>query len=257
MTTVDLSKTNSNGLMTGEFYVGIAGEFAAGFDGMGAIDMERSDIVRTVTKWMREQPFLEEITLEAGHTAPNIYMRRAVREFDLLYDYRFNTLAVSQDFFEKFRRNIEPSLRGIKPVSCHFGTRTRPYMFGNLSCHRCLSDKVDWKNSTFKIADHSKFDINRTKIGRGEFPFEHEITYCAEGLILSDMSAYYSARRVTQTVIPERLTLEMGPCEIISLGVGQTLFSVDLVNALRDRKRAKTKISGMAFSHPKIPVTFV
>lgn len=254
MTGTAVSKINNMDAPPEVFYFGRPSDFAIGFDGLGAIDMDRSDLEQNV---VCDKPALIEAVVRGSDRPPNIYMRRAVREFDLLYAYKTNSLLVRGEFFGKYQHLIENSTDHRTQVTCHFASHARAYLYGNLRYRHCLKSTIIWTQSTFKIVNSSEFDINVTKIERGERLFDYDVTYKSDGVRFESEPEYNAAYKVLTERLPVTIALRIERCDIINLGIGQTLFSHRLVEELRSAKRPKSRIAGTAFSYPKVEVTFV
>ena len=222
---------------------------------MGAIDFDNSDLEKVIVEsgprsWVRQ-----EAQLIKDLSSWRIVMRRAVKEFDFLYDYEFNTLIVSPQVFSDFQSWIEPSVRSFTTIICQFGARERPYLFGNLVHANCLKQCL-WERSRFATAYTSTFDINQTEIENGEVPLTHEVPYVATNQTFSGMEEYYAREPSLHRHIPERLAFSFGPCDIINIGIGKTLISRRLFEALWDRQRPKSRVLGMTGSRPLVKVEF-
>lgn len=241
------------------FLLGGLGDGAIGFDGMGPIDYKESELEVVVLRVISRLMDLEEARVLPGAQKPKIVLRRGVKEFDLAYDYRRNVLLISEVIFLEFGKILYPSLSKIDLVVCHFGSRVRNYYFANLKNYFCWREAIDWRNSTFKRVDTMRFDINRTDVERGGVPIDHEVSYDATCQKFDDADAYIEElkRLVLHKLIPERLALRVDPqSEIINLSSGETIMKRRIVSFLRNRVRPKSKVPGMCFSHPLIPVHF-
>jgi len=231
------------------------GDGVIGFDGCGAIDFKASALVM---ERIQHGPRLADryrAILLPGRDPCNIVMRRAVREFDFFYDYVYDTLIVSPKVLDDHRDWIEPSTLGMQAVTVHFGSRERPYFFGNLKHSNSLR-KCCWQVSGFAIADRADFHINQTEIGRHEVPLDHEINYCATNQIFSDESDYWRRLPSLHAHVAERLGFSFPHADIINLGVGDTLISRRLFEALWSRPRPKSRVLGMTGSRPLVSVAF-
>jgi hypothetical protein len=232
-----------------------AGDGVIGFDGCGAIDFTASSLTKELIETGPRVADRFRATLSANGAEPEIVMRRAVREFDFFYDYEFDTLIVSPKVLDDYRSWIEPSTRGLQPVTIRFGARSRPYFFGNLK-HSNILKACRWEKSVFVTADTSRYHINQTRIGRHEVPLDHEVAYVARGQVFSDMSDYYKKRPSLHRHVAERLGFSFPQAGIINLGIGDTLISTRLFHALWSRPRPKSRVLGMTGSKPLVNVEF-
>ena len=241
------------------FLLGDLGDGTIGFDGMGPIDYEASDVEVVVLRVISRLMDLEEARIVPNIEKPRVVLRRGVKEFDLAYDYRRNVFLISSSMFSEFSEFLDSSLTNVIAVDCHFGSKVRNYYFANLKSYFCWKEAIIWQNSTFMRVDRMKFDINRTEVERGEVSIDHEVSYDAFGLTFDNADMYFDELKqlMLQRFIPERLALKVcPPREIINLSSGQTLVGRNIVEALRNRSRPKLRVPGMCFSNPVIPVYF-
>jgi len=239
----------------GEFYVSRIGPGAIGFDGMGAIDFTKSDLKKMIVASGPRIAERQEAYIANTGNDCRIFMRRAVREFDLCHDYRLNSLIVSSQVLSDYAGWIQPSARSLTAVSCHFGAKERPYYFGNLK-HSDVLDQCIWQKSRFSTVDTSDFDINQTRIARGEVPLEHEVRYSAVNQEFAGESEYLARKPSLHIHVPERLAFSFAYCDILNIGIGMTLISARLFEALWNRKRPKSRVLGMTGSRPLVHVEF-
>jgi hypothetical protein len=237
------------------YYHTNAGDGVIGFDGCGAIDFSASTLVRELVESGPRIADRHQAILAPSATEYHIVMRRAVREFDFFYDYKFDTLLVSPSVLNDYRSWIAPSTSGMKPVTVHFGSRSRPYFFGNLKHSNSLKH-CRWECSIFATAEYSEFHINQTRIGRREVPLDHEVDYIARGQVFSDMADYYKRTPSLHRHVAERLMFQFPSVDIINLGIGDTLISTRLFEALWSRPRPKSRVLGMTGSRPLVSVEF-
>ena len=250
-----MSTTSKTVLKPETFYLTREGEGAIGFDGCRAIDFPNSDLILTVVESGPRIAERQEASLQLEREIHKITMRRAVKEFDFFYNYKFNTLIVAPDVASDYGSWIASSVGTLNSVVCHFGSRRRQYFFGNLKHANCQRNWI-WQKSRFATAPSSDFDINQTLIGRGEVPLDHEVAYTAANQSFADLNEYYESKPSLYRRIPQRLAFTFGPCDIINLGVGVTLISTRLFAALWKRKRPKSRVLGMTGSHPLVKVEF-
>lgn len=236
------------------------GKGIIGHDGMGAIDFKVSEADVVLLGPMSPIADLEEMRPRQAEGPPRIVMRRGVKEFDFLYDNMRNALIVSQRCFAELSHLIGPSLRCAVPVQCQFGTRSLPYVFGNLRLYNCWRDCIVWSGSTFKLIDGWTFNEYMNAVEYGGAPVEREPTYEAENVRFQDADDYLAAMRRDvpgRWDIPQTLTLKVDQSPaILNLAPNQTLVSLPLVRALQEMKRPQSRVLGMAFSYPLIPVQF-
>lgn len=249
------SRTSDPEVAHCNYYHARVGEFVIGFDGCGAIAFEASALTRELIESGPKIADRYQATLASNITERGIVMRRAVREFDLFYEDEFDTLLVSPPVLDAFRSWIEPSTRGMKPVTVHFGSRTRLYYFGNLKHSNALKS-CQWERSIFATADRARFHINQTEIGRLEVPLDHEIDYSVRGQVFAEMADYYKREPSLHKHVAERLGFNFPHADIINLGIGDTLISVRLFEALWLRPRPKRRVLGMTGSRPLVSVEF-
>lgn len=237
------------------FYHARAGDGVIGFDGCGAIDFEASALTKELIETGPRVADRYRATLSASSAERTIVMRRAVREFDFFYDYKYDTLIVSPSVLDDYRSWIEPSTMGMEPVTIHFGSRSRPYFFGNLKYSNILKS-CRWGSSIFATVDTTKFHINQTEIGRHEVPLDHEVKYVAQGQVFADISDYRKRMPSLHRHVAEGLGFDFPSLDIINLGIGDTLISARLFEALWSRPRPKSRVLGMTGSRPLVNVDF-
>lgn len=238
-----------------KFYIVNAGDGTIGYDGCGAIDFDRSDLNRVVVESGPRVAMRMVAELNMSKFTPEVAMRRAVRPFDLFYDYEFNTLLVSPEVYNDHREAIDTSVQSISPVTCHFGQKSMPYCFGNLKNANSLKD-CDWEKSSFATVYTSQFDINRTEIGRGEVPLDHEVPYAAKDQIFDSMEQYHRSIPSLHKHVPLKLAFTFPYQAVLNIGIGQTLISASLFEALWNRKRPKSRVLGITGSRPLVEVEF-
>jgi hypothetical protein len=242
-------------VLSDNFYLARAGDGVIGFDGCGALDYDRSDLTRSVIESGRRLATRMVAKLDPSKAEAKITMRRAVRLFDFFYDYQFNTLMVSPDAYADHRLPIDTSVQSLSLVTCHFGQRSAPYYFGNLKNENCLKECV-WSKSSFATVYTSHFDINQTEIGRHEVPLDHEVPYVARDQVFEDMQEYWRTTPSLHKHLPLKLAFAFPYQAILNVGVGRTLISAALFEALWNRKRPKSRVLGMTGSRPLVEVTF-
>jgi hypothetical protein len=237
------------------FYHALAGDGVIGFDGCGAIGFEASALKKELIETGPQVADRYRASLSSSIAERTIVMRRAVREFDFFYGCEFDTLIVSPSVLDDYRSWIEPSTMGMEPVTIHFGSRSRPYFVGNLKYSKILKS-CRWDNSIFATVDGAKFDINQTKIGRHEVPLDHEVKYVARGQAFADMSDYRKRMPSLHRQVAEGLGFDFLYLDIVNLGIGDTLISARLFEALWSRPRPKSRVLGMTGSRPLVSVDF-
>jgi hypothetical protein len=237
------------------FYHAHQGDGVIGFDGCGAIDFAASLLTKELIETGPRVADRYRASLSASLAERTIVMRRAVREFDFFYDCEFDTLIVSPAVLDDYRRWIEPSTMGMEPATIYFGSRSRPYFFGNLKYSNILKS-CRWDSSIFATVDRAKFDINQTEIGRHEVPLDHEVNYVARGQVFGDMSDYRKKMPSLHRHVAERLGFNFPYLDIINLGIGDTLISDRLFEVLWSRPRPKSRVLGMTGSRPLVHVAF-
>lgn len=232
-----------------------------GYDGMGAIDLKTSEAEVVVLGPMSPIADLEELRPSPTEGPARIVMRRGVREFDLLYNSSLNALIVSQRCYAEIGALIAPSLREATPVQCVFGSRSLPYVFGNLRLYNCWRTCIDWSGSTFKLIDGWTFIEYKNAVDYGGAPVEREPPYEAENVSFRDGDDFMASlmRDVpARWHLPQTLTLKAdGVPTMVNLAPNETLVARPLVEALQQMRRPKSKVLGMSFSYPLVPVRFV
>lgn len=222
---------------------------------MGAIDFEKSPLNQVPRKDAEGNAFFTTAELNFDND-PIIVMRRGVRLFDLTIEGAHNTLMVTPEIAEISNGRIHNSTNGLTPVTCQFGKRRRPYLFGNLSVHDadCF---VDWDNSLFNIADPSLFEINKSRIEDGKVPLEHEIEYHAENVRFGNVAEARAASSVSRKIIPSRLSIYCKPVDIIHFTATQALISKCLYDLVMGQERPKYRVPGIVASRPLVQVEFL
>ena len=247
--------TNKDGYSSQDFYVCDLGDGVIGFDGMGAIDFDHSDLQKQIVEIGPTIPTRYEARITDGPDPRRIAMRRAVRMFDLYYDYRFNVLMVAPDVRRDFEVCIDQSVCSLESVVCSFGKKSASYSFGRLKNYSCESYCI-WERSCFAMVDSSRFMINQTRIGRGEVPLDSEVSYDARGLKFPDYSRFRTGAPVLNRLVPERLAFSFPQQDILNFGIGMTLISQRLFESLWSRPRPKSRVLGLTGSRPLVRVDF-
>lgn len=236
------------------------GKGIIGHDGMGAVGLKASEADVVVPGQRSPIAELEEMRPRQTEDPPRIVMRRGVKEFDFLYDNIRKALIVSQRCFAELGSLIGPSLRGDTPVQCQFGSRSLPYVFGNLRLYNCWRDCILWSGSTFKLIDGWTFIEYMNAVEYGGAPVEREPAYESENVRFQDADDYMASLRrdvPTRWHIPDTLTLQADQSPaILNLAPNQTLVFLPLVRALQEMKRPQSRVLGMALSYPLTPVQF-
>jgi hypothetical protein len=250
-----MSRTNDAASATQRFYICELGDGAIGYDGCGAIDFEHSDLLKViVASGPKMATRYAAYLAETGETK-SITMRRAVRPFEFYYDYRFNSLLVSTEVRSSYQAWIDLSAVKLESVVCHFGKKSADYYFGNLKHAHCLADCI-WSKSSFATVYTSDFDINRTRIGRWVVPLDHEVSYTARGQIFTDIGDHRRSQPSLHMHVPERLAFAFPFQDILNIGIGKTLISERLFEALWSRHRPKSRVLGITGSRPLVEVEF-
>jgi hypothetical protein len=250
-----LLKTSDSASTSQDFYICRDGDGVIGFDGLGAIDFDHSDLKKVIREGSSAlaNPYAVRLMDKPGRR--EIVMRRAVRLFDLYYDYRFNILLVAPDTQRDFENCINQSVDSLDSVTCRFGKRAASYHFGNLRNYSCISRCV-WKKSCFAMVDSSDFLINQTRIGRGQVPLESEVPYVAQGLTFVDAVSFRAGAPVLKSLVPERLAFPFPHQDILNVGIGMTLISQRLFESLWTKLRPKSRVLGLIGSRPLVHVDF-
>lgn len=226
-----------------------------GFDGMGAIDYGASTVDRIPRRFMERIPEFTRTVLTPD-SDPTIVLRRGVKIFDLLLNQADVALLVRPEIAALAGDMIARSTTGLTEVTCHFGKRIRPYLFGSLVVNDAIH-LVDWPSSRFHIANSSNFTINQTKIDEGCVPPDHEIDYVEENVTIASRRDVFSVAGVFESAVPVRVSLFCDPVDIIHFGVSHTLISQRLYDLIRAQDRPKYRVSGVNASWPLTDVTFL
>jgi hypothetical protein len=236
------------------------GSGAIGYDGMGAIDRERSDA--NIVVLHRSDGSFEPVEMQIESkklTATHLYMRRGTKPFDLLYEYDINALIVRAELVERQGFSLQGSIQELTPVTCHFGTFEGKYYFGNLRHYSCWGNLICWERSTFIEVSSDLFSMNFTHIERKQVPPTNEIKYERRGIGFSSGKDFIVAKRLKplRWFIPEKLFLtSSSPGGIINIMPALTLVSEDISNFITDISRPKFRVPGMIFSPPQVEVFF-
>ncbi len=250
-----MSKTSDAAVASEKFYVCHLGDGAIGYDGCGAVDFENSDLDRVVVASGPKIATRYAARLPERLEPKEIRMRRAVRPFDFYYDYKFNSLLVSSEIRSSYQAWIDPSAISLEIATCHFGKRLASYYFGNLKHAHSLDDCI-WSKSYFATVYASDFDINRTRIGRHEVPPDHEVAYKARNQRFEGLADYYRSTPSLHMHVPEKLAFAFPFQDILNIGIGETLISQRLFEALWSRPRPKSRVLGITGSRPLVEVEF-
>lgn len=238
-----------------KFYICHLGDGAIGYDGCGAVDYGHSDLQRVVVASGPRMATRYVAHLTESERMKRIAMRRAVRPFDFYYDDEFNSLLVSPEIRNNYQEWIDPSAVDLENVVCHFGKKTASYYFGNLKHAHCLEDCI-WTKSFFATVYRSDFDINRTRIGRLEVPLDHEISYTTRSQTFKNIGEYRRSTPSLHMHVPERLAFAFPFQDILNIGIGKTLISQRLFEALWRRTRPKSRVLGITGSRPLVEIEF-
>jgi hypothetical protein len=232
-----------------------AGSGTIGFDGMGAIDFSQTDFEYVARAGMESAPEFSMPTLQKGGSH-DIVLRRGVKPFDLAIDRRRLAVLVRPEISEISGNLISHSTNGLTEVTCHFGKRNYPYLFGNVAVHDAIN-KVCWSDSLFHIADGSSFLINQTRIEEGSVPPDNEVTYIEENVRFESERGAYKRSGFPERFIPVQLSLHCRASDIINLDLTHTLISQRLYDLIQAQIRPKYRVSGVNASRPLTTVQFL
>lgn len=226
------------------------GEGTIGFDGCGAIDLQRSEI-----GWAPEPDdiYQEEFDRMTAPSAAQIVMRRAVKPFDVLLVPRHNVVLLHPDM--EGEAWVARSVSNLVPVTCHFGKRQMPRLFGNLTVHDAL-DQVVWPASRFHRVNSSNFHINQSRIERGQVPPDHVVDLLDSNLVFQTRAEERKAWTVLTSFIPADIALETQAVDMIHMGPTQLLIRKSLYEAILARPRPKSRVSGIVASGPEAVLRF-
>ncbi len=228
------------------------GQGVIGYDGMGAIDYDRSDLDSRRFVSNLGSPD-SQARIRQGVASPQIHMRRAVKEFDLLYTDHDNALLIRPEFFADIGQWIESSITEPQPVFCHFGTRSRPYLFANL-IHHFAKRQQFWSACTFRKSP--VMGGKRKDIDLGLLPYDTPIPIMESDLVFANNSEMGITPTTRHYFLPQRLALPFPRVEMFNYGVAQTFLSRDLYEKIRNHPRPKSRVCGIVGAQPFAEVAF-
>ena len=226
-------------------------DLVVGSQGTGSIDYVKSDFDVVTLRQISRLSTLDEAQFRDFEGVPSIRMKSNVKPFNVHYDSKVNLLLVAPDI----REDIEDgggTVREGREVECLFGRKTLPYFAYNLLNYFVCDHAVDWSSSSFIEVEPNKFQIGRTRVGRGELPETWKPKAVSSALVFDGYEEFNQGRRdyLGNWLIPEVLVIHSeAEAKIINFNSAITLVHDDL-----SRKISDANDSGMFFLRSRVAV---
>ncbi|MEM6610426.1 MAG: hypothetical protein AAF689_17840 [Pseudomonadota bacterium] len=231
------------------YYQARASHLTMGFDGMGAIDFEKSDISNSAD--LKGVGSNGKIILTKGtdQEPPTIVMRRGVRPFDFFVMGMYRSVLIDPSYWDSglFSDLIFEGL-----VECKFGRKTKKVVFAYPKVADVWGEGFDFPSATFKRVLGLKF-------GFGAFDGEVATPKKLGRLVIEDnvkIDSFEDAQKMLKgdyksNLNPSHLELPVSKHpSVFCFRRTLVLVRQDLVLA----SLASGK-SGMRFTYPNFPVT--
>ena len=192
-----------------------------------------------------------ELRIDAAASEPHLRFKPGTKPFLVQVMEMENALIADA----KWAQQIEPrDLLHATEVTAQFPRTARPYIFANLALYETYATHVIYPKSRFYSGDYSYSYIHKTRIGRGEEPFDTLPDRPIVQRELSDSDDYWALRLAIRGnndgVFPETLCLSLDRLpSVFNFATHQTLFREDLALPLRTAKNP-----GLWFPGPPVRV---
>jgi hypothetical protein len=190
-----------------------------------------------------------ELRIDHNTTSPHLRFKRGTKPFVVHYMQMENALIADAEW----ARKIGPhDLVNVEEVTAEFPKVSCLYLFANLSHYETFKTDVVYPKSRFLSGRTDYWDIHRTRIGRGEEPFDTMPDVSFHNLQFTDLDDYLETQKSNRLwrIIPRVLCLSTDRLpSIFNLSTNLTLFHEDLALPLRTAKNP-----GLWFPGPPVRV---
>ncbi|MBL4544241.1 MAG: hypothetical protein JKP97_21175 [Rhodobacteraceae bacterium] len=242
---------SNRGAISANYYLMHKSDALLDRTGRERLEIQQSDLIEVELPSRDPIGKRKELRYDPSASNPHLWFKRGTKPFQVHYMAMENALIADA----KWGQQLDPrDLLHATEVTAQFPRTARPYIFANLALYETYATHVIYPKSRFYSGDYSYLHIHKTRIGRGEEPFDTLPDRPITQRELSDSDDYWALRLAIRGnndgVFPETLCLSLDRLpSIFNFATHQTLFREDLALPLRTAKNP-----GLWFPGPPVRV---